>query len=131
MREVAVDIGFVNEAQRSDLVTVRLQEHSVAELGVKPAELDKEPRVARDQVIFQIDEVVVIAEPVAEDGMALKSQESRRAPCWMMGIGSGRQRQSREQMVVAGRANDDVDWASGLAIGGMRDASGLIDDMLG
>jgi hypothetical protein len=84
----------------------------------------------RDQVVFEVSIIVVIAESVAEHGVTFEAQQRRRPIGRMVGEGAGGQPQPAEQVVVAGRADDDIDPAGGPLVGRYGDAVRMIDDAL-
>src|SRR5262249_22526651 len=67
--DVSVNVRLGHEAERTHFVAVRLEQHTVAKLHIEPRQLLKEPRIAADQVILQVDEEVVLAEPLAQHRM--------------------------------------------------------------
>ena len=115
--QIAVDVELVRRGSVDKLEAVRLQHRVVAEFGVEPGKLDKEQRVGQAQIIFQISEVVVAAQPAAQHLVAFETEIGR------LGVGADviekAPFQIRHQMAVARRAQRDRDRGGQIAAGGV------------
>ena len=95
--------------------------------GWQTAQLNEEPRVAHDQVIFQVTVEIVIAQPLAQGGMAFKTEQQgicRGADVIEVAIA---QRQLLDQMIRAGRADENIELQGRRMIGRSSGSAGNVD----
>src|SRR5205807_9018772 len=75
----AIDIELVGRRLVSKLEAVRLEYRVIAEFSVEPSQLSKEQAVAETQIVFEITEVIIAAEPAAQDLVAFETEMRRLA----------------------------------------------------
>src|SRR5207248_2780331 len=75
---VAVDIELVGRRVVDQLEPVRLQHGILAELRVEPSQLGEKQRVGEPQIVFEIGEIIVLPETVAQHLVALEAEMANR-----------------------------------------------------
>ena len=98
----------MDDPSAGQLIPVRHEQRFVAELAGEPAQLDEEPRVADQQVVFQVAVEVVPAQSVAQDGVALEAEQPRLGGRRVMREVAVPELDLVEHVRRAGRADDDV-----------------------